>query len=266
MILRNFLFLNTNSMNDYLSALEGYIVEETDVIESQKSQLGGKAGMKIVEGNTSTETHKETKKKVAITDVSKFQRLYELMEDNNLVQYLDAFDEEIWNDIKRGEIIEVPVKAKVPNTFKLLQEAESITPFVELFRTLRDEDFLKKEDTDTLNGIKAISELSKNQDIPLILEIENTPGYSLITRLSPNFIRCELEQLQGEVTIIGKVSRIVPKGKKEEIFSLIPNFDGIYGKMNRDQKRKFNKDKSNKNISDSVKGPAFILDPLAIYK
>ena len=55
MILRNFLYLNTESLTDYLSALEGYIVEGADVLESERSQYGGKAGITLAEGKASKE-------------------------------------------------------------------------------------------------------------------------------------------------------------------------------------------------------------------
>src|SRR5262249_48098248 len=103
MILRNYLYLDSSTVADYLSSLDRSVVEgPVDHTQSAKHDKGLKANLKVVEGSLSGAGLSETKEKRLVTDAAKFQRLYELIEKDH-VQYLDAFDEAIWQQIRRGE-------------------------------------------------------------------------------------------------------------------------------------------------------------------
>src|SRR5438552_443583 len=96
MILRNFLYLDTSTVADYLSSLDGSVVEgPVDRTLSAKHDKGLKANFNVVEGALSGGGSSETREKRLVTDAAKFQRLYELIEEEH-VQWLDAFDDEIW--------------------------------------------------------------------------------------------------------------------------------------------------------------------------
>ena len=133
MILRNFLFLDTATMEDYLATIEGYIVEGAiDQTEVEKKDKSGKAGYKIVEGGIASEKSTETKQKLAVTDAAKFQSLYEILEEQDLVQFLDAFDEEIWNQLHRGELLEIDAAIRFPRPFILTQAIEDFSPLLDI--------------------------------------------------------------------------------------------------------------------------------------
>src|SRR6266446_2665274 len=104
MILRNFLYLDTSTMADYLSSLDGSVVEgSVDQTHATQHEKGVKGDLKVVQGGWSGRGASETKEKRLITDAAKFQRLYELIENDHL-QYLDGFDDQIWKQIRRGEL------------------------------------------------------------------------------------------------------------------------------------------------------------------
>ena len=72
MKLRNFMYLNTKILEDYISVIDGFTYDE----ESQEIQnvnektLGGSAGVKIISGNGEIATKKvdEVKRSVHISD------------------------------------------------------------------------------------------------------------------------------------------------------------------------------------------------------
>ncbi|MGG3884046.1 DUF6414 family protein [Brevibacillus panacihumi] len=267
MILRNFLYIDTNMLNDFLSTIDGYLEEGTrDQTELEKSQKSGKANAKVIEGNLQFDSSTEIKQKLSRTEASKFQKLYAYLQDNGMSQFLDAFDEEIWKQIRRGEILEVPAKTRLPKTFQLIQDFQSMTPMVEIMQALGEVPFKEQRELAMFKGASILGEQAENQNVPLIFETESTKGYTFVCQLQRPFIRTDLNNLVGEADVIGKVQRIIPKGNQVEMFSLIPAFDSYLSTMNREEKRKFMNDKKKSKLAEVIKGPAMIITPLAIYR
>ncbi len=266
MILRNFLYLDTVILNDYLSSLEGYIIEESELLEKERKQNDTKAGVKVIEGGHTTEKTIETMQKKSYTDASKFQKLYRLLTDNNMLQFLDAFDDEIWKSMERNEIIEVPVNLSMPDTYKMIKTAGNIMPVIEVFNALGMEGFSSREDEIALKGIKAIDNINSEQHIPIIMKSESTEGYVFTSKLNKKFVRCNLDDLENEVTIIAKIQRKFLKGKKEEVYSMVMGIDKLLEPKNREERRKLKGSKKEQSISDFVDGPGMVLIPIAIFR
>ncbi|RUT48003.1 hypothetical protein EJP82_02345 [Paenibacillus anaericanus] len=264
MILRNFLYLDTSVLNDYLSTIEGFIEEgPIDQTETEKSNKSGKANIKFAEGNLQAETSTETRQKIARTDASKFNNLYDYLAKENLNQFLDAFDDEIWRQIRRGEIIEVPSSITISKVFKMTQDLQSMSPMIDIMQAFGQEPFKDKQESNMFAGISSLGEHATKQNIPIIFESESTRGYSFYTRLQRQYLKTDISNLEGEADILGKVQKIIPKGKQEEVFSIVPAFDSF---LSREQKRKMLSDKKGKNLSDFIKGPAIVVTPIAIYR
>lgn len=121
MILRNFLFLDTNMLTDFLAQIEGYVIEgPIDQTEMKKGQKDIKGDVKVIKGGGTSEKSTEIKQRLATTDGARFQKFYELANENEMVAYLDAFDEGIWHGIRRGELLEVQAKIGFPKSFAML--------------------------------------------------------------------------------------------------------------------------------------------------
>src|SRR5688572_28273680 len=115
-VLRDFIFLNKNMLNNYLSTIEGYLAEEFDYTESEKGQKDDKIGnSSIVAGNASSDTSRESKTKRVLTPHAQFQRLYEVLENQGQIKHLDLFDDDYWADIQKGEILEIQSKIRIPS-------------------------------------------------------------------------------------------------------------------------------------------------------
>ena len=83
------------------------------------------------------------------------------------------------------------------------------------------------------------------------------PASALLLRQEKN--------IKSECYLFCKIQRKIEKGESielDEIFENVKNLD-----LNREQKRKMSKNLSNpKELRDSIKGPAFIVTPIAIYR
>ena len=138
MILRNFLFLDTVAVDNYLAAVEGSLVEgmfeQTDVEKRQKSGKGGISKVVNIEGGMGSEESTETKQRRLLNDSAKFQRLYNFLNEQDSVQFLDAFDPDIWNQFRRGEVLEIEASIKIPDIFALNEAVEAAAPLAQLGR------------------------------------------------------------------------------------------------------------------------------------
>jgi len=268
-VLRNFLFLNTALMTDYLSTLEGYVIEGTvDQTESGKSEKGGKIGYKVVEGSVLSEMSQETKQQLAIPDAAKFQRLYELLEEQEAIQYLEAFDEEVWKQLRRNEVLEVQANIRLPKSFMLTQTAEDASALVRFMTSFGLDSLIDSETRIAIEGVREFVRLAEDKPIPLLFEAVFASGFRFVANLSKPHLRCNLSDLQGEAVVFGKILRILQKGQKLDVFSFLPELLWPKGKRGRSvskEERRRRKVAENQ-LKEVIRGPAIVLDPLAVYR
>ena len=266
MVLRNFLYLDTSMLNDYLATMEGYLVESSELIENKLTSTSGKGNLKIAEAGHQVDVETGKVSKLKQTDTGNFQKLYDLIDDKSLLQYLEDFDNEIWNDIKRNEIVEMPGILSVTNLFNTLNQVGSISPLIDIMNVFGDSDLVDEKSMTTINGLKAVSEMNNDKEIPVILKLEFSDKYSFAAKLQPEYIRGNMEKLDGEVTMLGKVQKVISHDQEYELFSLTSGIDSLMKHQSRDQRRKYEKNNTDNNVSDKISGPAIILIPLAIYR
>jgi len=261
------LFLDIATMEDYLATLEGYVTEGTiDQIEIEKKDRSGKAGYKIVEGEIASEKSTETKQKLAVTDGAKFQQLYELLEKEGSIQFLDAFDEEIWTQLRRGELLEVDAIIRFPKPFMLTQAIEDLSPLMDIMIAFGEDSLADPKSRVALDGMSAIAKLAEGKPVPILFEAASTPDFTFVANLPRRYLRCQVSELEGEATVVGKIQRILTKGAKVEVFSLFPVFASSLPNLTREQRNQMQREMVKKELAEVVKGPAIILTPLAIYR
>lgn len=261
------MFLDIKMLNDYLATLEGYTTEGSiSQTELKKSGKSGKGGYKIIEGGISSEKSTETKQTLAITEAAKFQRFYELIEDSTDFTYLDLFDDELWNNLRRGELIEAEVSIRLPEPYQLTQAIEGISPLLEIMTVLGEDPLSDQKSKAAFDGMKSITKLVENKPIPVVCDSVGTPNYKFICNLPKKYLQCDLSELQGETTLFGKIQRRITSGQKYEVFSLVSAFTSSLPNLGKSQQKEMQKDIVEKGIAEIIEGPALLIFPLAIYR
>lgn len=266
-VLRDFLYLNSKMLTNYLSSIDGYLEDEINHMETEKFHKGGKAGAKIIEGNVSSEVSTETSSKRVMTEPAKFQRLYESLEHIQQLKYLDLFDAEYWKEIKRGDILEIQATLQIPTILAQMEVMQEFMPFIDLMESF-GENIVNASDVAPLQGLLGLQNILKDKPLPLLFQAAATPGFNFTAQLSREYLSCDLNQLQGEAIVFGKVQRILQKGQKLEVVNLLPDVLSMPN-LNREQRQKLksNKNKSaQENFTETIKGPAIVLTALAIYQ
>jgi len=262
-MLRDFLFLNTEILTSYLSQLEGYAEVSVDETTTEQKKKGASSKIMGIGGEISGDKTTSTKRNLAVTDEAKFQKLYDMLEKRKEIQFLDAFDDEIWQQIRRGEILEIPAKLRTPKFLKASQEINNFLPLLDMVSPFLENQPSKK-DQEAIVGFSQITQGLKDKPVPLFLD-SSVNGYQFFSNLERKYLRCEVALLKGDATVVGKVHKILDKGQKETAFSIVPEVENTVI-MNRKQRRAMNKKpKQPEPFKEIIKGPAMILIPIAVF-
>lgn len=259
--LRRFLYLDEALTSNFLAQLEGGIYdEESQTVTSgrgRNASAGAAAGPLHagIGGSKSGEnTTSRTVKQLADGD---FARLVDLLEADNGVQWLESLDQSIWDQLRRGEVLEVEAAVSLPSIFQLTAMAGSAGPILELMRASGET--IDQETEDGLQMVTVLGQLFKN---PVALATPaGTSDYTFILELDSSGLRVEPGELTGEMIVFGTLER---KLRDEDQWSLLdamglsalPNAQEMIESM-----------EGVKDLEGSVvRPPAAVLKPVAIYR
>jgi hypothetical protein len=102
---RDFLYLNTSMLQNYLSTVDGYLEQEIDFSEMERGQKDGKVGIYAVEGKITAETARETKAKRTLTPPAQFQKFYEVLQYLRQLLACDRLRSRV-NSAQTGDLLE----------------------------------------------------------------------------------------------------------------------------------------------------------------
>lgn len=109
-------------------------------------------------------------------------------------------------------------------------------------------------------GVMSMMNLENNETIPLICESESTEGYKFIVELSKSFLRMDVTNLNGEMTLFGKAQKIIPEGVEVEVYNMFSSLKTLMEIGNQDGNT------DTEQFIEKVTGPAMKIIPLAIYR
>jgi hypothetical protein len=254
-------------LDDYLATLEGHTFDgPLDRKEVKKKGKGGKAGYKVVEGQLTSESAVETKQKFTVTDAAKFQHFYSLIEDQELIRVIDLFDGEYWAGIEKGDLLEIEARLRVPEILSIIQVADEVTPLLDVLKMVGEDPLADPDSKAALEGISSLSRTIETKPIPLIFETISTPGYSFACNLPRQFMRCPIQDLEGEATVFAKVIRLIPKGSHYSLFSLLPTLGGKLPSLSKQKQMEMESQMADQGFAEIATGPGLLIAPLAIYR
>ena len=271
MKLRNFMYLNTKILEDYISVIDGFTYDE----ESQEIQnvnektLGGSAGVKIISGNGEIATKKvdEVKRSVHISDAAKFDKVFKYLQsgdEDEQVKYYEFLTEEEFNSLHRDDFLEVLVTSRFSKMKELTDSVMKVADLAKVIQIITDEEILDKKAKEAVDGFSALGQLREGKEISCVFNFEDGK-YPLVAYLDQSYFRCSEDNFVGESYLLCKIIRKVQKVqsvKLDEIFGDVKKLP-----LNREQRRKMPKNMDNpKEIKDVVKGPALIVIPIAVYQ
>ena len=271
MKLRNFLYLNTKIINDYLSAIDGYVYSEEAQSIAKSTEDAMKAGGNIKllsgEGTHAGKTEEEITRSVQISDAAKFDKVFRYLQngdEDEQIKYYECLSEEIFNDLRRDNFLEVLVTARFSKMKELTDTVKKLSELATVIQGITDQQLLDKQAKEAVAGFSALGELKSGKSISCVFSFEDGK-YPLVAYLDEDYFKCDQENFVGESYMVCKVLRKIQKGqsvKLDEIFDDIKKIP-----MNRQQRRNLPKSMENPEIlRDVIKGPALVVVPIAVYQ
>lgn len=271
MKLRNFLYLNTKIINDYLSAIDGYVYneEEQSIATSTEEEMKAGGSVKLLsgEGIHTGKKAEEITRSVQISDAAKFDKVFRYLQaedEDEQIKYYEFLSEETFNELRRDDFLEVLVTARFSKMKELTDTVKKLNELATVFQGLTDQQLLDKQAKDAVAGFSALGKIQSGKSISCVFNFEDG-RFPLVAYLDEDYFKCDQENFVGESYMVCKVLRKISKGqnvKLDEIFDDIKKIP-----MNRQQRRNMPKNMDNPEVlRDVIKGPALVVVPIAVYQ
>src|SRR6266851_5254140 len=165
-ILRSFLYLDDNIVDDYLSQLEGGIGLNIPIVTGT--------------GKAASTSSSEVQQTIRETPVAKFTRLYELLERDEMIQSLNGFDLEVYNQIQPGEIVEVRGDAKLPQWEHLTKVISDFSGLIEVMKAVGQDPLADNDANQAYQGFSALIAKKVQEEIELIIAPIGSPHFKFV--------------------------------------------------------------------------------------
>jgi hypothetical protein len=275
-IFRNFLYLDQQLLNDYLAGIDLYAEEKVVETTEKSGSLTGEAGIASFKGSGekgSKETIEVTKQALT-TDAAKFQRLHSYLESLGgypegmpFLRFYESMDSTEWMTIVRDNVLEALVNVSLSKISSLGSTTASLAELAKLYQEHTGQNVLDEAAQRAISGFESLAKLEAEKGIPIIMTIANSPEYKLIAYLNEASLKVDKTRLvSGQVTVFCKIQSKFSPGEKRNLFNPLEAIDKL--PMSREQRRKLAK--GNKPmpdiIRDTIKAPAAVVLPVAIYR
>ena len=221
MILRNFLYLNEQMLDDYLSSIEGYLA--TTVIKTEKQSNTKNAGVgvstKLLSGKLGKEKSDEieTKMEVQITPASKVQRFLDYLESEEPIKFYDYVDDGVWQDVQREEILEFMGTVRFSKLKEITHAVIELEKLCDALQEVSPTQILDKKTLQTIQGLKKLNDVQNGNEIPCVLSFNGSKEFQVVCYLDKAHFIVNQENFVGDVTILCKVQKKVSKGNSIEL-------------------------------------------------
>jgi hypothetical protein len=268
-VLRQFLYLDSPLVDQFLGQVEGGVYEQEAqrVRDTAAKERGGKAGASVagaraeLRAGRTTGQEEEMARTVQQTPESRFARLYGLLDSHGAIQWLEAFDAGIWDQLRRGELVEVDAAVSVSTFVRYQQLVEQAGPLMDLMQAVGES--IDDETKEAMAMMSTFGQVMGNA-IPIVARPTGAPDFKFVTSLTPAHLRVDLDQLDGESTILAKIQRKVGPEGRYTLFDSVPGVRGLPEKERQEIEAGLS---NSPELPDAItEGPLAVVTAVAIYR
>lgn len=268
MALRNILYVDSNTLENYVSQIDGYTYEEETIVNSISNGKEGKAGIGFTkvsaEGNLLKHKEESSTKNAKITDASKLDKIIKYLNKENELKYYESIDENSWSSICREDFLEVLVTPRLSRMAEITNAARNFRNLADIFQPLVDKPMIDKKTEEALTGLESLSKLKKDNSLTCVFNFADNK-YPIIAYLDDSCLKVTKDKFFSQATMLCKIQRKIDKNEAIELDEILSDFKSLA--TNRKMRRNMPKNLSNpEEFRDKIKGPAFVAIPIAIYQ
>ena len=264
-MLRRFVYLDTDALDQYVTALEGGRLTELTQRVSNTGEGSGGVDLKVAKGSVGKSHEDERASTLSDTDGARFDRLLKAAQaDSESLAWIEGVQPDVdFAQAFIGAMVSWECDLYVPEIVQLLARSGEMQDAMNLIQSV-----LPAADTLGLSteGLPSEAEMSAmgtalnafNANLLVVGDDEETP-WKVAGSVSEEYLHGELE---GRARLVGKVSKVLGQGRWRP-FTTFPGMN----LMSRDQRRKLERQAPKPGEEDQyLSGPALMLDLLAIYR
>lgn len=270
MKLRNFLYLNTKVIEDYIAAIDGYTYDEESqaIATSSENALTGKGALGIASGSGSHtgKQSEEIKRSVHISDAAKFEKVHKYLrsDEEDGLKYFEFLTDTDYDGLYRDDFLEVLVTARFSKMKELTDSVMKIAELAAVFETITNQQILDKKTTESVQGFSALGQMKSGKEIACVFEFADGK-HPIVAYLDESYFRCNQDNFVGQSYLLCKIVRKIPKGQSIKLDEIFDDFKKL--PLNRAQRRNMPKNMDNPaELRDVIKGPALVVLPIAVYQ
>lgn len=266
-MLREFKYFDRQIVVDFLSSVEGGLAKESKASYIQKSgQLGGKAGFPGFEVG-GEKGHKEIsiEESKSMEDTALFQRLYEVLTDQKMINKVDLSKEGFLQNIKQGQILEICGRIEMPFLEIVLDIFSQLLPIMQQFSP-------QGMDQKTLAAFKMLNQLSSLSTLNVRIISAQKGEVNFVATIYREKLKVSKQELADEYFALCRVRRILKEGEAFDLFKLpikmnnkmIEEFLQRFDNIPLEALALLGKKPTIEDLQ--IRYPAIILNPIAIYQ
>ncbi|MCT1664637.1 hypothetical protein M3B15_08610 [Corynebacterium sanguinis] len=256
MELREFLYLDEELVNQFVSQLDFGLVDSERITHANARSKDGKVSARVVEGGAGLNSSEEVIYDRALTPEAKFNRLF----DNMNALTIDPENPVAYSDLKNRSFVALDCEISIPTVGKLIAQVDEIAPLGSLMSVITGGSDPKV--VETMEQMQAFGEMA-GKPIIAIGEVEHGLQ-NYFFKLNLDYLRTDLDGIECDAVVVGKVERKWPEGERHSLV----NIPGM-SLMNRKTRRKLlqqQEDVQPINAEMETEGPGASLRVIAIYR
>lgn len=225
MILRDYLYLDTERVQDYLSSLDPGITDEFKETVKEGSGREGNLGIKAhfltAGGRSQSQEESIYETTFRIRAQNWFYRVYDQLKDDDAIRVYDE-DEPIdlgADRLRRGDVVEITRNFAPSPLNKMIDQ---IFDLVDLMTKLGLTEKLGDEDTQQALSMMTMVFRGDHDDaeVPMVARASGQDTSVIFTAKSSFLLKSE-EDFYGDMTVFGRVQRVVAAPAAVDLFDLL---------------------------------------------
>jgi hypothetical protein len=273
MELRQFAYRDDPLVREFLAQLEGGVFDEDTTVQRSGKRKGasGRASLGPVgaSADVGRDYAEESRRTTKQTGASEFERLHQLLEQREAIQFLDAIDDNIWSQLRRGEIVEIEAVVQPTGLQKVAELFTTLQQLLPFAQAAGVEETLDSEAMTILTFIRDLANANPRDSVPIIVSLASTPKYKFAAQLRTDHLVAGEELLEGEVTVLGKIARKLREGETYMVGAVFAGLEQMLDdKSQRELAEVFEKPEVRALglASPRLEHPAATLTPIALYR
>jgi len=274
-ILGTIAYLDSQEVDNLLASIEGGLVEQFRETRRDLRAKRGEGGITLpigVKGGLESMREEASEALKKTTPVSRLSALRKILLEQDYVQYINAVTQNLHDELREGQLVEVHGEISVSAFTALAQWAVELLEFGSRFGALLgDSARIDEETTQMFRYLEYVS----SKGIPIYISVPRAPdvkrGFDFACSLSPEKLRTSTDDLEGAFNVLARVKNVLAKNEVRYLYELIPGMSRLPGKklkalikqMTKKSEKGFPFELTEKDLR--LRYPTIILSPIAMY-